>query len=252
MDPIYEILKNRTRDIAGKYPRPVLYRRYRRENDYANSFLNRNPSLLLIQNLVSGRLNENLGHSFEHAVKVAVDAGLLVMIEGQAAGYSKFYIDRLLMLVQSAGLLHDICRVEENHAQKGAERAREYLAGYPFTDKEVDHICRAIYNHEAFKQTLPLQTRVGRLISDCLYDADKFRWGTDNFSFTLWDMLAFSKVPVSRFVAHYAEGMDTLVRIRETFRSRTGKKYGPGFIDTGLAIGEELRDVMKSEFELIP
>lgn len=251
MDPIYQSLKQRTREIVSHYPLPGFYRRFSHEAGYAISFLNSNRPLLDLQNLLSEQLNENLGHGFEHALKVAVDAGTLIMIEGRSAGYSRVFIDRLIFLAQAAGLLHDTCRVEKNHARRGADKAREHLAGYPLTDTEVNYICRAIFNHEAFKETLPMPTRAGYLISDCLYDADKFRWGSDNFSFTLWDMLAFSKVPVEEFVTRYADGLKTLVKIRGTFRTRTGKTYGPRFIDTGLAIGRELQRVMETEFNLI-
>jgi hypothetical protein len=252
MDSVYQRLKDRTRQIAAKHPSPDFYRRYVMENGYALSHIATSPPLLSIRKLVAGQLGENLGHGFEHAEKVAIDAGALILIEGRAAGYSRFFMNRLLFLVQAAALLHDICRIEENHARKGAEKAREHLAGYPFTDVEVEQICRAIYNHEAFKETLPLPEPAGRLISDCLYDADKFRWGTDNFSHTLWDMLAFSKVPVADFVARFPDGMDTLKKIRGTFRTRTGKRFGPRFIDIGLAIGGELFEAMKTDFRLVP
>jgi len=250
MDPIYQHLKQRTREIVSRYPRPVFYRRFAPETRYAASFLVNNRTLLTLQNTLSGKLNENLGHGFEHAEKVAIDAGTLMVIEGRSAGYSRVYTDRLILLVQAAALLHDTCRAEKNHARRGADKAREHLAGYPLTDMEVNHICRAIYNHEAFKETLPPGTQAGSLVSDCLYDADKFRWGSDNFSFTLWDMLAFSKVPVPEFVARYADGLKTLVKIRDTFRTRTGKIFGPRFIDTGLAIGRQLQRVMETEFNL--
>jgi len=42
--------------------------------------------------------------------------------------------------------------------------------------------------------------------------------------------------------------MERLTKIRNTFRTDTGKKYGPQFIDIGLAIGEELFDVINTEF----
>ena len=62
----------------------------------------------------------------------------------------------------------------------------------------------------------------------------------------------------SRFITHrylslfptIRKGMALIAKIRSTFRSVTGQKYGPGFIDQGLAIGEELYRVMKTEFGL--
>jgi hypothetical protein len=42
--------------------------------------------------------------------------------------------------------------------------------------------------------------------------------------------------------------MQSLSRIRETFRTATGRLYGPQFIDIGIAVGEELYEVIKTEF----
>jgi len=40
-----------------------------------------------------------------------------------------------------------------------------------------------------------------------------------------------------------------LERIKQTFRSHAGKRYGPQFIDIGLSIGEELYRVIQKEFD---
>ena len=49
-------------------------------------------------------------------------------------------------------------------------------------------------------------------------------------------------------MARYPQGMEGLEKIKTTFRTPTGKKYGPRFIDLGLAIGEKLYAVIQSEF----
>jgi hypothetical protein len=251
METIYQTLKKRAHQIAAQYPAPSFYRRYALESSYSADFFKKNKFVLALKEMVSGHLSENLGHGFEHASKVSVDAGVLVLIEARLARFSRPVIDRLLLLVQSAGLLHDISRTEEDHSRKGAGIARELLKGYALEAREIDDICRAIHNHEAFKETLSSPTQAGSIVSDCLYDADKFRWGTDNFSYTLWDMVHFSEIPISSFVAHFPKGMDTLERIHDTFRTRTGKKYGPDFIDIGLSIGRELYRVMEKEYHLL-
>ena len=81
---------------------------------------------------------------------------------------------------------------------------------------------------------------MGRLISDALYDADKFRWGPDNFTTTLWDMLGYAKINIELFLAGYKKGIEGIKRIKDTFRTKTGKEYGPEFIDLGLKIGDEI------------
>lgn len=251
METIYQALKKRTLQIAAQHPAPSFYRRYALENSYSVDFFNKNKFILTLKPVVFSYLSENLGHGIEHASKVSVDAGTLVLVEARLARFSKPAMDRLLLLVQSAGLLHDIKRTEADHSRKGAEAARKLLWGDDLKDPEIDDICRAIHNHEAFRETLSSPTQAGTIVSDCLYDADKFRWGTDNFSHTLWDMVHFSNTPIADFVAHFPKGMETLLKIRETFRSRTGKIYGPDFIDIGLTIGRELYRAMEEEYRLL-
>jgi hypothetical protein len=93
-----------------------------------------------------------------------------------------------------------------------------------------------------------VNTPEGGLVSDCLYDADKFRWGPDNFTDTLWAMAAFRQPTLRDFVNLYPAGMKNLARIKSTFRTPTGRKYGPAFIDLGIAVGEELYRVITTEF----
>jgi hypothetical protein len=50
------------------------------------------------------------------------------------------------------------------------------------------------------------------------------------------------------FMDGYSQGMEKIESIKATFRTATGQKYGPQFIDLGLAIGEELFAVIKTEF----
>ena len=99
-----------------------------------------------------------------------------------------------------------------------------------------------------FKKGEESGTKDCTLVSDCLYDSDKFRWGPDNFYYTVWDMVSFYKTPFPKFMHYYPKGMDTLYKIKNTFRTNTGKKYGPQFIEIGIAIGEELFDVINNEF----
>ena len=61
-------------------------------------------------------------------------------------------------------------------------------------------------------------------------------------------MISFYDPPFEKFMARYPEGMAGLEKIKSTFRTQTGNKYGPQFIDLGLAIGKKLHDVILSEF----
>ncbi len=61
-------------------------------------------------------------------------------------------------------------------------------------------------------------------------------------------MVSYPNIPLYKFVELYPNGMKGLSKIKGTFRTQTGKKYGPQFIDTGIAIGKELNHVIKTDF----
>ncbi|MEJ2657997.1 MAG: HD domain-containing protein [Desulfobacterales bacterium] len=248
MDIIYARIRQRARQIVTRYPSPDFYQDYSFANELSRQYLETNSSTEKLQSFVAENLNDDLGHGIQHALKVAIDAGTLMIIESRIVGCSESFINRRVIIVQCAGLLHDIQRKHKNHAVKGAAYAREVLEPFPFKSEEVDDICRAIRNHEAFKKTKKTASPEGTLVSDCLYDADKFRWGPDNFTDTVWDMASFFNIPITQFMDLYPDGMEKLAKIKNTFRTITGKKYGPQFIDIGLAVGKELFDVIHDEF----
>ena len=248
MQPIYARLRERACQIVSTFPPPVFYQDQSRAYDFSKVFFNNDPTVKKLYGYVSDHLEDNFGHGLQHAVKVTVDAGALLYIEGKNAGYGKSMLVGRIQVVQCAGLLHDIKRKKKEHAKLGAVRAREILKDYPLASDDIEDVCRAIHNHEAFKKEILITTSKGALVSDCLYDADKFRWGPDNFTDTLWDMISYYDLPLSKFMARYPQGMEGLEKIKTTFRTQTGKKYGPRFIDLGLAIGKQLYDVIQTEF----
>jgi hypothetical protein len=182
---------------------------------------------------------DSFGHGLTHVRKVAVDAGALVIIEMRDSGPGE-ELDRVLLLAHLAGVLHDIKRMEPEHAQRGAEEAATILLGFDLADGEREAITQAIRNHEAFKPAAPMEGPSMQLLSDALYDADKFRWGPDNFTETLWMMIAPMKVPLGALLRNYRPSLEGIVKIKSTFRTWTGKEYGPDFIDKGLEIGERI------------
>ena len=248
METIYARIRQRARQIVSQYPSPDFYQDHSLANEVSLQYLETNPFTEKLRSFVAEHVDDNFGHGIKHALKVAIDAGALMIIENKLAGRSDNFINQRVIIVQCAGLLHDIQRRHEDHGVKGAVYARQVLQIFPFKSHEVDDICRAIRNHEAFKKTVKASTSEGALVSDCLYDADKFRWGPDNFTDTVWAMASFFNIPVAQFMDLYPEGMEKLAKIKHTFRTNTGKKYGPQFIDLGLAIGEELFDVIQTEF----
>jgi hypothetical protein len=247
-DKIYLRIRHRARQIIIKYPPPAFYQDFPSAIRQSEEFFETNPVISRLRMFVADRIDNDLGHGFDHAVKVSLDAGGVMIIECGRSGYPKDFTYRRLLLVQCAGLLHDIQRKSENHAVKGALYAADLLKSYPLEPDEIGDVCQAIRNHEAFKEPIPVNSPEGLLVSDCLYDADKFRWGPDNFSDTIWHMVSFYRTPLKKFVEFYPSGMEKLVNIKSTFRTRTGRQYGPQFIDLGLCIGEELLHVIQTEF----
>jgi len=248
MQSIYARLREQARQIVASFPSPDFYQDHSHACDYSSRFFKTDPELRKLCRFVGDNLDDDFGHGLQHAIKVTIDAGALINIEGQAAGYSESVLARRTQVVQCAGLLHDTMRKKKNHSKHGADFARTVLEDYSLSYDEIEDVCRAIQNHEAFKRNTPIDTAEGILVSDCLYDADKFRWGPDNFTDTLWDMVSFLNPPLSKFMARYPQGMESLEKIKTTFRTETGKQYGPQFLDLGLAIGQKLHDVILSDF----
>jgi hypothetical protein len=248
MTPIYSRIRERARQIVSGSPLPDFYLDHLPANDHAKTLFENDPVIKKLRRFVSEHLEDDFGHGLQHAIKVTVEAGALMDIEGKTAGYEPHVLEERMRVVQCAGLLHDIKRKKKDHSKHGAVHARKVLERYPFTAEEVEDIYRAIYNHEAFTGNIAIDTADGALVADCLYDADKFRWGPDNFAHTLWDMIAFYNPPLTKFMERYPKGMQGIAKIKSTFRTPTGKKYGPRFIDIGLAIGEKLYELIKAEF----
>jgi len=249
MQPIYERIRKRARQIVESFPVPDFYTDHADANSLSSTLLNQNPDIQKLKYLLGDHLEDNFGHGLKHSQKVTLDAGALMIIEGRNAGHSEKNVRRNVFIAQVAGLLHDVKRKHRDHAVKGAEFSRQVLQDFPLSVDEVDDVSNAIRNHEAFKIGIPIKRPQGMLLSNCLYDADKFRWGPDNFTDTVWDMVSVYNPRLSEFMKHYPKGMQGLSKIKSTFRTATGKIYGPQFIDMGLAIGEKLYQTILMDFQ---
>ncbi|MDY6823967.1 MAG: hypothetical protein SWH68_09290 [Thermodesulfobacteriota bacterium] len=249
MEQVYTDLRDTARKIAAKYPEPDFYTAFSRSVEMSRDSFKSNRLLSNLRDIVSRYTNDNLGHGMGHARKVALDAGTIAAAEAWNADYTRQHTLDIILLAQCAGLLHDMERRQENHAVKGAATARQTLGRESrLTDEEIDTIAFAIRNHEAFKPVATPGTLEMYIISGSLYDADKFRWGPDNFTHTLWHMIEPVHPPLSKLVQHYPGAMRHIAAIKSTFRTDVGRVYGPQFIDTGLAIGRELLAVIKTRY----
>ncbi len=247
MTEIYTQLQGEARKIIQSLPTPRFHRVHLWEIQASKAFLDSDPLLKKLQKEMNHLVEEDFGHGERHARLVCVDAGAIVRVELEKLdGFKESHIEHQIRLVHIAGILHDIKRKEADHAQKGAIFAKEYLSqkNYSLNSADIELICDAIREHEAFSKVDAVDKTKKKkkvsLISNALYDADKFRWGPDNFSHTVWDMVRFAKIPIATFVKKYPTGIQKLSQIKTTFRTQTGKLFGPDFINLGLEVGKRL------------
>jgi len=232
--------------IAAAYGTPLFYREQRDQIDASFRLMENHPAVRACIEILIEKANVS-GHGLSHARKVAIDAGAIILIEGRSSGGEED-LKRQASLAHVAGILHDIKRSSKDHARQGAEAAGDILTRFDLTDTERETVVGAIRNHEAFQTCMPLADPGAQLLSDALYDADKFRWGPDNFTEMLWDIADTRDISMQTLLSYFPSGLHSLKKIRETFRTATGRKYGPGFIDLGLKIGDTLRTELKKRY----
>ena len=243
LDGEYLEAKKISERIAAEMEPPRFYVDKKKETKASERLLESHPMVQACLEIVERRA-DRIGHGLSHVRKVAVDAGALVIIEEEAS-ITDENPARIILLAHVAGVLHDIKREEPEHAQRGAEEAGRVLKDFDLKETERRAIIQSISNHEAFKQAKPLDDPSLQILSDSLYDADKFRWGPDNFTETLWEMVAPRKIPIAKLLDRFMPGLKGIERIKDTFRTPTGKEYGPDFIDRGLEIGKRLYEELR-------
>ena len=251
MDKNYDHLRRISRRIAIRFPRPDFYTQQVRAIESSRRRLYESPFLCRLLAWTAAHLADDLGHGLVHGMKVTLDAGALMLLNGERTGCPKKELDHRVSMVQCAGLLHDICRKEKDHAQKGAKEAARIMADLSFPKSDIRAVRRAVRNHEAFKSVETFASQTDAMVSGCLYDADKFRWGPDNFTETIWRMVSFYKIPLSVLIERFPGSMEKLAAIKPTFRTHFGKLYGPQIVDTGLAMGREIMAELEVKLEQI-
>jgi len=229
-------------------PEPDFYKKEADALLRSHRLYDENEKLKSLISYLETELDEDFGHGLFHSKKVAIEAGAIVFVECKQNKRPR--TDHIIFKAHCAGLLHDTMRKHKDHAEKGAAFAEEVLRFFEFPEDEIGEIVFAIECHEAFKtkETACPSGPDAQLLSDALYDADKFRWGPDNFTHTVWDMVSYARIPLPLFMTHYPRALDGIARIKKTFRSDTGKLYGPGFIDIGLDVGQKLYEIIRNEF----
>jgi len=245
-DP-YRKAREMAERFAAEAGVPLFYREGEGAVDLSRELFSSETMAREAVRIIAGQ-DDPIGHGLAHVQKVAVDAGAIILLE-DGRPWEDEELRRITLLTHLAGVLHDIRRTERQHAQRGAEEAARVLGPFALIEEERRAITLAIRNHEAFQPHEEPEDQAARLISNALYDADKFRWGPDNFTETLWAMLAPRRIPLNVVLPRFLHGLDSLRKIRETFRTETGRLYGPDFIDRGLVIGHRLYTALTASGE---
>jgi hypothetical protein len=241
--PLYQKLRDTAHRVAATLPKPAFYGLHeavirRADETLITSDIVRRCRMFLDESQLE------CAHGLFHCEAVARDAGAIVLIEAKQYGMARAASEALFTSAIIAGLLHDIKRKEQDHAVRGSIEAEKILSGLGMSLRERQYIADAIRNHEAFQETFDRDDSAGRLVSDALYDADKFRWGPENFTTTLWLMVDGRDTPPETLHRVFREKMKGIEKIKETFRTTTGKQYGPEFIDQGITIGNAIYEEM--------
>ncbi len=239
----YQKLHDTARSMAQTLPVPAFYELHAQEIRRADETLGSHELIKKCRACLDTSQLE-CAHGICHCEAVARDAGAIILVEGRRQDLRQSAIEPLFIDAIIAGLLHDIKRREEDHAVRGSIEAEKILTTLGVDERSRSYITYAIRNHEAFKTTCDLDDKAGCMVSDALYDADKFRWGPENFSTTLWLMVAAHNTPLDALHRTFQEKMKGIEKIKETFRTETGKQYGPEFIDQGITIGKVIYDDM--------
>jgi len=242
-EPLYRKLQETAHRVARTLSRPLFY------HEQADA-VRRSEEMLKTHELIRkchAHLDESqleCAHGLCHCEAVARDAGAIILVEGRRLAKSQADIEPLFSAAIIAGLLHDIKRSEQDHAVRGSIEAERILTSLAVDERSRSYISYAIRNHEAFKTVCDLDDEAGCMVSDALYDADKFRWGPENFTGTLWIMVEAHQTPPEALQKTFKEKMKGIEKIKETFRTTTGRRYGPEFIDQGITIGNVIYDEM--------
>jgi hypothetical protein len=242
---VYQKLQDTALKIARTLPRPAFYGEHTTLISLADEMLKTHELIRKCRAYLDESQLE-CAHGLCHCEAVARDAGTIVLVEGRRRGISQSVIEPLFTAAIIAGLFHDIKRREQDHAVRGSIEAEKILKALDVDERSRSHITYAIRNHEAFKATCDLDDEEGCMVSDALYDADKFRWGPENFTGTLWLMVEAHHTPPEALHKTFKEKMMGIERIKETFRTATGKRYGPEFIDQGVTIGNAIYEEMSA------
>lgn len=235
-------LKRQARELSGKRPQSAFCLECAEELGHASGMFFDHPLMLRLQGDALGFLNEACGLGVEHGKRVAMDAAALVLAE--PSGLNQEDRRRLALLAEMAGLLHDALRHEDDHAEKGADICLRILRGYPLAPEERVWIAQAVALHEADLPLAESGPEAARLLSGAVHDADRFRFGPDIFSATLWELCECEDWSLEEIGKVFPKGRELAKNFAGAFRTEQGRRYGPALMEEGVALSLECERLM--------
>ncbi|MBU1249317.1 MAG: HD domain-containing protein [Proteobacteria bacterium] len=241
-------LKALAKKMAKDLPVAAFYIDHATEVSFSWDLFFNHPLVLKLQEDSLSFLYDDYMFGIEHSKKVAHDAAAIVLTE--ESGLETEEKRHLALLAQLAGLLHDVQREEDDHARRSADAVATILEGYPLQNRDIKLIATAISSHEDRTKTDDYPDPQTRLLCQALYDADKFRFGADIFSTTMWLYCDYESWSMAEIAGQFPKGISAARAVVNTLRTTTGKSYGPEIIGQGIGLGETmLRHVIKASKE---
>lgn len=242
MSNVLSGFKREARKIASSLGAPTFYTACASDYDSSHEHFFDHPVIFRLREDVIPFLYDDYGHGIEHSKNVAIDAGAIVLAESKEL--DRDCARRMVLLAQVAGLLHDVCRLDLDHARHSAETSRRILASYPLSDEDRDIVAYAIASHETTGPVAPAGDRIRQIVSDALHDADVFRWGPDYFVTTLWEMCDYQDWPISAIIERFPTAMERAKTRVAGLRTAIGRTYGPDILERGLMVGRRMYALM--------
>lgn len=151
-------------------------------------------------------------HRWEHVKQVVAMALRLAAVEG-ADGE----------IVEAAAWLHDICKLEKQHALAGAAEAGPFLRTTDFPPHKIDAVVDAIARHEGFLRPAEAPP-VEPLEAAVLWDADKLtKLGVNALLFSFASPYVKGKEAAARYAYASEFARDVLAKTVTSMNTAEGR-----------------------------
>ena len=231
---LLEELKNQAKTIVRGLPKPALYANHPEDTAFAWEVFFNHPLLVRLQGEALQYLYDDYMFGIEHAKRMAQDTGLLILLE--TSNLPQEESRPVSIQGQAAGMLSGLERGDEAPGHL-AETASMVLTSAELRPGERERILWAI-EHFRDDPVEPPDEEAG-VLAAALYDAAKFRYGTDILPTALWMHCDYSTAS-AREVRECLQGHVPGPPEDGGFRTRTGQRYGAEIMEQGRLVIQEM------------